>query len=159
MKRYFLLTLIVLSLFVTKPIRSLSTKGVIPSKPIEKEVTALLETLTIYNPTSKQCDSSPLITASNKRIDEDKLYKQEIKWMAVSRDLLKKWNGGFSYGDTVTLTSGDKSIDGLWVIHDNMNKRFTNRGDLLFDSRIRKLGKWNGVKISKRVPYENLAVN
>jgi hypothetical protein len=148
--------MIVVSLFVTKPIRSLSTKGVIPSKPVEKEVTALLKTLTVYNPTAKQCDSSPLVTASNKHIDQEKLYRQEIKWMAVSRDLLKKWRGEFSYGDTVMLTSGDEAIDGLWVIHDNMNKRFTNRGDLLFDSRIRTLGKWADVTISKRVPYENL---
>jgi hypothetical protein len=148
--------MIIVSLFIVKPIRSLPTEGVIPAKPVQKEVTALLTTLTVYNPTVKQCDSSPLVTASNKRIDEEKLYRQEIKWMAVSRDLLKKWSGEFSYGDTVMLTSGDKAIDGLWVIHDNMNKRFTSRGDLLFDSRVRTLGRWEDVTISKRVPYENL---
>jgi hypothetical protein len=156
MKKYLPVIFVVLSLFIAKPIRSLSTKGVIELKPIKKEVIAVLETLTVYNPTAKQCDNSPLVTASNNRIDEDKLFRQEIKWMAVSRDLLKKWNGEFSYGDTVMLTSGDKAIDGLWVIHDNMNKRYTNRGDLLFDSRIRTLGKWEDVTISKRVSYESL---
>ena len=158
MKKYVITGLVLMSMFVTKPLRSLSTEGIVPEKPIELEVSATLNTLTIYNPTHRQCDSSPLITASNKRIDKDKLYKQEIKWMAVSRNLLKKWNGEFSYGDTVLLTSGDKSIDGLWVIHDNMNKRFKDRGDLLFDSRIRSLGKWKDVKISKRVPAFKPAV-
>jgi hypothetical protein len=108
-----------------------------------------LETLTIYHPTAKQCDSTPLITASNKKIDVNKLYKQELRWIALSRDLLKRWKGDFNYGDTILLTAGDAKIDGLWIIQDNLNKRYKNRGDLLFDSRIRKGGKWTNVKIAK----------
>src|SRR5262245_30755458 len=60
--------------------------------------TYLLETLTVYNPTARQCDSSPLITASNARIDIDKLLRQQIRWMALSRNMLKKWDGEFCYG-------------------------------------------------------------
>jgi hypothetical protein len=71
--------------------------------------------------------------------------------MALSRDLLRRWNGEFNYGDTVLVEAGDASIDGLWVINDNMNKRFRNRGDLLFHRESRSAGIWKNVKISKPV--------
>jgi len=116
---------------------------------IRKETSFTLETLTIYNPTRRQCDRTPLITASNKKIDLAKLSSQQLRWMALSRNLLKRWNGAFAYGDTVLVTSGDPAIDGLWVIHDTLNKRYENRGDLLFDKNVRTLGKWKNVKISK----------
>jgi hypothetical protein len=111
----------------------------------------VLETLTIYNPVTNQCDADPLITANNSRIDLDKLRRNEIRWMALSRDLLKRWNGKFNYGDTVRLEAGDATIDGLWVINDNMNKRFKNRGDLLFHRDSRTTGIWKNVKMSKVV--------
>jgi hypothetical protein len=117
--------------------------------PIDEPEFFVLETLTIYNPTEGQCDSSPLITASNAQIDIEKLRRQEIRWMALSRNLLTKWNGKFQYGDTVMLKAGDPTIDGLWVINDNMNKRFKDRGDLLFHSDTRKGGLWKNVKVAK----------
>lgn len=117
--------------------------------PLVVETSVTLETLTIYNPEAGQCDATPLITASNAKIDVDKLRKNEIRWMALSRDLLKRWNGAFSYGDTVRVTAGDESIDGLWVIKDNMNKRFRNRGDLLFHKEFRSTGIWKNVKITR----------
>jgi hypothetical protein len=69
--------------------------------------------------------------------------------MALSRNLLKRWNGQFNYGDTVKLEAGDPSIDGLWVVNDNMNKRFKDRGDLLFHRDARSTGIWKNVKISR----------
>jgi hypothetical protein len=116
---------------------------------IQTDTRAVLNGLTVYNPTVKQCDKSPLITASNSKIDQQKLRNQEIRWMALSRDLLKRWNGKFHYGDTVLLTSGDASIDGFWIIKDTMNKRYKNQGDLLFDSEVRTLGKWSQVEITR----------
>jgi hypothetical protein len=109
----------------------------------------VLETLTIYHPEEGQCDSTPLITANNSHIDLDKLRRNEIRWMALSRDLLKRWNGEFNYGDTVILEAGDSEIDGLWVINDSMNKRFNNRGDLLFHRDSRTTGIWRNVKMNK----------
>jgi hypothetical protein len=119
---------------------------------ITEENYFVLETLTIYHPVEGQCDDSPLITASNARIDLEKLRQSEIRWMALSRNLLKKWKGEFNYGDTVMLKSGDPDIDGLWVINDNMNKRFRDRGDLLFHQDARKAGMWKNVRIAKWAP-------
>jgi len=118
--------------------------------PIEIPKYYVLETLTIYNPVEGQCDTSPLITANNSRIDLEKLRRNEIRWMALSRNLLKRWNGAFNYGDTVQVQSGDAAIDGLWVINDNMNKRFKDRGDLLFHRESRTTGIWKNVKINRR---------
>lgn len=137
------------------PIIGSFTKGinytvhVNPYKNFKKEKSFILKTLTIYNPSIHQCDSTPLITASNRKINVNKLYNKELRWIALSRNLLKRWKGEFRYGDTVLVSSGDKSIDGLWIIHDTLNKKYRDRGDLLFDSRIRKLGKWRNVKIAK----------
>lgn len=116
---------------------------------IKNSSRVLLDALTVYHPTKRQCDKTPLITASNSKINVDELKNQNIRWMALSRDLLKRWNGEFHYGDTVLITSGDSQIDGFWIVKDTMNKRYKNRGDLLFDSQVRKLGKWKNVEISK----------
>lgn len=117
--------------------------------PTETRKYQILEVLTIYNPVEGQCDDSPLITANNSRIDLGKLRRKEIRWMALSRDLLKRWHGEFNYGDTVLLDAGDSDIDGLWVINDNMNQRWRKRGDLLFHSDSRSTGMWKNVKISR----------
>ncbi|HWA33056.1 MAG TPA: hypothetical protein VG737_02950, partial [Cyclobacteriaceae bacterium] len=71
--------------------------------------------------------------------------------MALSRDLMKRWNGQFSYGDTVLVSSGDKQIDGYWVIQDILNKKYKLRGDLLFDRSVRRTGRWNKVTITRSV--------
>ena len=53
-------------------------------------------TVTVYNPVMEQCDSTPLITADNSEIDLKKLKQGKLKWVAVSRDLLK--SGKSKYG-------------------------------------------------------------
>ena len=62
--------------------------------------------------------------------------------IAVSRDLETK---GFKMNSVVVISNaGD--MNGLWVIRDRMNKRWTNRIDFLVDKTM-KGGKWNNVKI------------
>ena len=114
------------------------------------ELSFTLDVLTVYNPVPSQCDSSPLVTASNRRINKTKLRSGAIRWMALSRDLLKRWGGQIQYGDTINLYSRDASIDGAWIVHDTMHSRFRNRGDLLFDSSVRSAGKWSDVIITLR---------
>ena len=108
-----------------------------------------LDTLTVYNPLTEQCDSTPLITACNSFIDTTALVQKEVRWLALSRDLIHRWGGSFCYGDTVLLVANDPAIDGFWIVKDTMNKRFNSHGDLLFHSRIRTRGRWQNVRIFK----------
>jgi len=128
---------------------SIKIKRPIQKYFIETKTRVVLDALTIYNPVVKQCDHTPLVTASNSRVDTAKLQTHQLRWMALSRDLLKKWNGKFHYGDTVLISTGDTAIDGYWIIKDTMNKRYKNHGDLLFDKSVRRLGKWYSVEISR----------
>lgn len=90
---------------------------------------------TMYNPVTSQCDADPLITADNSKINLTKLAKQEIRWCALSRDLLKRWGGPYDYGDTLTIYHPDSRIKGLWVVHDTMNARWKKRIDFLVASK------------------------
>jgi hypothetical protein len=158
-----IVSIIVLIGFTLKPLEATSTKVNMVGTTvhinsikyfnrkfsIQNDTRTVLDALTVYNPTTRQCDRTPLITASNSKIDKTKLRKQEIRWMALSRNLLKRWNGKFHYGDTVIVNAGDPAIDGFWIIKDTMNKRYKNYGDLLFDSDIRIHGKWRKVEIAR----------
>ena len=54
----------------------------------------------------------------------------EHKWIAMSRDLLKRWKGEFNYGDVVKIKGAGKK-DGIYTVVDTMNKRYKNRIDIL----------------------------
>ena len=62
--------------------------------------------------------------------------------IAVSRDLEDK---GFTMNKLVIVSNAGK-MNGIWVIRDRMNKRWTNRIDFLVDTTM-KGGKWTNVKI------------
>lgn len=122
--------------------------GVYEETQIEpKEETERLVTVTRYNPVINQCDEDPLITADNSEIDLRKLKNEELRWVAISRDLL----GEFSYGDTIKLAcQADPSINGTYTIHDCMNKRWRNRVDILTHIESNHgCGKWEDVKLTK----------
>lgn len=87
-------------------------------------------TATMYRPTRYETDSSPNITADGTRINISKAGS--YRYIAVSRDMLKRWGGPFDYGDYVVI-EGTKDHDGIWQIKDTMNPRFTNRIDFLCD--------------------------
>ena len=97
-------------------------------------------TATIYHATPAQTDSTPDRTATNFKIDMSNPAIHRI--VAVSRDLETK---GFTMNKVIRVT-GAGDMDGLWVIRDRMNKRWTNRIDFLVDTTI-KGGKWTNVKI------------
>lgn len=87
-------------------------------------------TVTIYHAVSSQTDNTPNILADGTRIDISKAGK--YRYCALSRNLLERWNGPYAYGDTIFLEGAGK-FSGPWVVKDTMNKRYTNRIDLLVD--------------------------
>ena len=44
--------------------------------------------ITVYQPIKAQCDSQPLITSDGSKIDLKELKNGNIKWCAISQDLL-----------------------------------------------------------------------
>ena len=110
----------------------------------KKEKKIFKVTATIYRPNEKECDSDPLITADNSKIDLKKLERGQIKWIAVSRDLRKH----FPYGKrAVVICEEDPSINGIYEIRDTMNERWYRRIDFL-RSENDPIGKWENVKIA-----------
>ena len=84
--------------------------------------------VTMYQPVRYQTDSTPNILADGTRIAIHKA--SEYKYIAVSRNLLKRWGGFLEYGDWVLLRGTDHK-DGVYQVRDTMNKRWVNRIDIL----------------------------
>lgn len=110
-----------------KEISEVVIDSIIIPEVILRESKKIPVTITKYNPVRSQCDSDPTITADNSHIDLDLLNSYELRWLAVSRDLLNE----LSMGDTIEVVSSNQLINGNWVVHDVMHKRFSNRIDLL----------------------------
>jgi archaellum component FlaF (FlaF/FlaG flagellin family) len=108
-------------------------------------------TVTMYHPVSRQTDSTPNILADGTRIRVHKA--SEYKFIAVSRNLLKRHGGFLDYGDFIIL-KGTDGKDGVYQVKDTMNKRFVNRIDIL-ESPGTKPYKFDSAKIVKT----NLVMN
>ena len=85
-------------------------------------------TVTMYQPLRYQTDSTPNILADGTRIMTHEA--SNYKFIAVSRNLLKRFGGWLDYGDFVLLKDTDGK-DGVYQVRDTMNKRFVNRIDIL----------------------------
>ena len=85
--------------------------------------------VTMYHPISRQTDSTPNILADGTRIRVQRA--SEYKFIAVSRNLLKRYGGFLDYGDFVVLKGTIGHKDGVYQVRDTMNKRFVNRIDVL----------------------------
>lgn len=122
---------------------------VLPFESVKEEVKISVEvTATMYNAVVGQCDSDPFITADGSKINPNKA--SELKWIALSRNLLKRWGGEFNYGEFVEI-SGAGNKDGIYQIKDCMNRRFKNKIDIL-ETKGTKLYKFNKVKLKKVSP-------
>jgi len=95
---------------------------------------------TVYNAVPEQTNSDPEHTAFMFKLDLNNPYKHRI--IAVSRDLLKKYPKG-----TKVYIDGTR-YDGIYTVMDKMNKRYTNRIDILINGDM-PIGKWDYVKIIK----------
>ena len=92
------------------------------------ETEGMSVTVTMYQPLRYQTDSTPNILADGTRIRTQEASK--YKFIAVSRNLLKRFGGWLDYGDFVLLWDTDGK-DGVYQVRDTMNPRFVNRIDIL----------------------------
>ena len=111
-----------------------------------------IDRATTYNAEVTQCNSDPLTTADGSRIDLDKLANSQLRWCALSRDLIwdeerqklhnydtSVFRGFFRFGDTIVVESiSSPQINGKWVVRDCMNKRYKRSIDFLFDPKNNK---------------------
>jgi len=114
-------------------------------KYAEIKLEGLDVTVTMYHPTRGQTDSTPNILADGTKITIHQA--SEYKYIAVSRNLLKRWGGWLDYGDFLVLTGTDGK-DGVYQVKDTMNARFVNRVDIL-ESPGTKPYKFENAKILK----------
>ena len=101
--------------------------------------------VTMYHPVRHQTDRTPDILADGTKITIHKA--SEYNYVAVSRNLLKRWGGWLDFGDFIVL-SGTSGKDGVYQVKDTMNKRFVNRIDIL-ESPGTKPYKFTDAKIKK----------
>jgi 3D (Asp-Asp-Asp) domain-containing protein len=97
--------------------------------------------LSTYKADTAETDSTPLVTASGFKLDS--LNPKKHRVIAISRDLKEL----FAFGDKVILTNAGK-FNGVWFVHDIMNKRYKNKIDILINSSDRQFS-LKGVLISK----------
>ena len=109
------------------------------------ELEGMNVTVTMYQPVRYQTDSTPNILADGTRIKTEQA--SNYKFIAVSRNLLKRWGGWLEYGDFILL-KGTTHKDGVYQVKDTMNPRFVNRVDILESPGVRPY-KFDSAKIIK----------
>lgn len=132
-----------LSLFVWEPLKPRYWTEIEEEQPREEDEFEDWSKVivTVYNPVVEQCDSTPYITADNSEIDMAKLKQEKLRWVAVSRDLLK--SGKVKYGEKVKINcKEDPSLSGVYTIHDTMHPRWKKHIDILAHQDNRTTGKY-----------------
>ena len=110
--------------------------------------------VTMYQPTLYQTDDTPNITADGTKIRIKKA--SEYKFVALSRNLLKRWGGPFDYGDFILIKgTTDSHKDGVYQIRDTMNSKWVNVVDILESVHIKPY-KYENVHIYKMNWTDNL---
>jgi predicted SpoU family rRNA methylase len=89
--------------------------------------------VTMYQPVYHQTDRTPNITADGTKIRISKASR--YKFVALSRNLLKRWGGPFDYGDFILL-KGAENKDGVYQVRDTMNAKWVNVVDILESKHV-----------------------
>ena len=160
MKKYFLIFITFFTMFngyvwvnqferykdiYREQIETLKDENLQLKEKAESKLEGLDVTVTMYHPIRHQTDSTPDILADGTQI---KIHQaSEYKYIAVSRNLLKRWGGWLDYGDFIVLTGTDGK-DGVYQVKDTMNKRFVNRIDILESPGVKPY-KFENAKILK----------
>ena len=108
--------------------------------------------VTMYQPVYPQTDKTPDITADGTKIRIHLASK--YKFVALSRNLLKRWGGQFDYGDFI-LIKGASDKDGVYQVRDTMNSKWVNVVDIL-ESKHVKPYKYENVHIYKMNWTDNI---
>jgi len=109
------------------------------------ETEGISVTVTMYQPVARQTDSTPNILADGTKIRTQDA--SNYKFIAVSRNLLKRWGGWLDYGDFILLRGTDGK-DGVYQVRDTMNSRWVNRIDILESIDVKPY-KYDSAKITK----------
>ena len=92
--------------------------------------------VTMYQPYYPQTDRTPNITADGTRIRISKA--SEYKFVALSRNLLKRWGGPFDYGDFILIRgTPNRHKDGVYNVRDTMNPKYVNYVDILESKNVK----------------------
>jgi len=89
--------------------------------------------VTMYQPTYYQTDSDPDVTADGTKMRISKA--SEYKFVALSRNLLRRWGGPFDYGDFILLKGAGKK-NGVYQVRDTMNPKWVNVVDILESEHV-----------------------
>jgi len=131
-----LLVLLVMSLFGSMRLRKELILNTVELIGREVEISVLKELIephavnvsilmTVYQPVRWQTDDDPHMGASGAVIDLDMVEK--YRYIALSRPLLKRWGGQFSYFDYVILEETGTVFDGqVFQIWDTMAGRYAD---------------------------------
>jgi predicted SpoU family rRNA methylase len=93
--------------------------------------------VTMYQPVHPQTDRTPNITADGTKIRIDKA--SNYKYVALSRNLLKRWGGPFDYGDFILLKgTTEQHKDGVYQVKDTMNAKWVNVVDILESTHVKQ---------------------
>lgn len=88
----------------------------------------------IYRPNLNQTDSTPLQTASMRIIDTNMLNSGKLYWVAVSRNLHKRYGGKYRFGDKIKLYNCGKFSNKTYIIQDLMHHKWKNKIDILISN-------------------------
>ncbi|MBC8083316.1 MAG: hypothetical protein H7Z21_08895 [Hymenobacter sp.] len=128
---------------------------VVPVQPVERlpKTLSYTVTATTYWPEPGQTDDAPMETADGSIIPTR--HSSRTRWLAVSRDLLAGWGGPFRYGEQVRVSGISNALDGVYTIHDTMNRRHRHCVDVLVNEQECSAGlegRWSKIKLSKFIP-------
>ena len=112
-------------------------------------------TVTMYNPSPEQTDSTPNQTADGTIINPERA--SEYRYIALSRDLLRRWGGPFNYGDYVII-KGTTGYDGIYQVRDTMNPKFINRVDILLTEGSKQF-RFDNATLYRYFKYDNVTLH
>jgi len=91
-------------------------------------------TASAYNSTKAQTDGNPNVTAWGDSL------KPGLKYIAVSRDLIKK---GLKHNTPVVI----KGLPGLYLVKDKMHPKWRNKIDIYMGTDIKSARQWGRKKV------------